>query len=55
LVAACFTWRKHAHEDSVGPVSIDDDHPLLQRLGIRENDNGRSMRRLCGTEAGQSG
>ena len=50
-MAARFTGRQHAHEDSVGTFAVDYNHPLLERFGVREDDDGRRL----GWARGQSG
>ena len=50
-MAARFTGRQHAHEKPVGTFAVDDDHLLLKRFGMREDDDGRRL----GGARGKSG
>jgi len=54
-MAAGFARRKHAHEDAVGSVAIDDHRPLLESLGIGEDNDRRRVSGLGRRDTGKSG
>ena len=50
-MAARFTGRQHAHEKTIGTLAVYDDHLLLERFGMGEDDDGRRL----GGASSQSG
>ena len=43
-MTARFTGRQHAHEKPVGTFAVEDDHLLLERFRMSEDDDGRRLR-----------
>ena len=54
-MAARFAGRQHAHEEAIGTFAVNDDHLLLERFGMREDDDSRRFRGLCRGDTRKTG
>jgi hypothetical protein len=54
-MATRFAGRQHAHEKTVGALAVHDDHLLLERFGMGEDDDGRCLGRLGRSDARKTG